>query len=409
MASKKPLVVDGGVTTQLADADVLLAAGLDRATAGTLSIASSTATLVKITPNTQVSGDLSASQLAVGGKFSVDLNGLITEYGDGVPANGEVLIGNGAGFVKSTLTAGSGITISNGVGAITISAAGGSGTVTSVSGSGGTTGMTLSGGPITTTGTLTLGGTLVAVNGGTGQTSYAVGDLLYANTTTTLAKLADVATGNALVSGGVGVAPSWGKVGLTTHVSGTLPVANGGTGQTTYTDGQLLIGNTTGNTLTKATLTAGTGISIVNGAGSVTISASGGGSAATDLSLITTGLTAGDVCYVTSTNNTTAAANATAVSTSNAIGIVVTVGGAGTGAVRTQGAYNGANFITGLTLVSGQTAYLSKTNGKLTNDVSAYTTGNVYVPVGTITNVITAAGGDGAADVAVNLGFSIVV
>jgi hypothetical protein len=68
-----------------------------------------------------------------------------------------------------------------------------------------------------------------ATAGGTGQTSYAVGDLLYANTTTTLAKLADVATGNSLISGGVGVAPSWGKIGLTTHVSGVLPVANGGT------------------------------------------------------------------------------------------------------------------------------------------------------------------------------------
>ena len=65
-----------------------------------------------------------------------------------------------------------------------------------------------------------------ATAGGTGQTSYAVGDLLYADTTTTLAKLPDVATGNALISGGVGVAPSWGKIGLTTHVSGILPSAN---------------------------------------------------------------------------------------------------------------------------------------------------------------------------------------
>ena len=68
-----------------------------------------------------------------------------------------------------------------------------------------------------------------ATAGGTGQTSYAVGDLLYADTTTTLAKLPDVATGNALISGGVSTAPSWGKIGLTTHVSGVLPVANGGT------------------------------------------------------------------------------------------------------------------------------------------------------------------------------------
>ena len=77
------------------------------------------------------------------------------------------------------------------------------------------------------------GSVIGATYGGTGQNSYTVGDLLYADTTTTLAKLVDVATGNALISGGIGVAPSWGKIGLTTHVSGTLPIANGGTGQTT--------------------------------------------------------------------------------------------------------------------------------------------------------------------------------
>jgi hypothetical protein len=76
-------------------------------------------------------------------------------------------------------------------------------------------------------------GTITAAKGGTGQTSYAVGDLLYADTTTTLAKLADVATGNALISGGVSTAPSWGKIALTTHVSGVLPVANGGTNAST--------------------------------------------------------------------------------------------------------------------------------------------------------------------------------
>lgn len=53
--------------------------------------------------------------------------------------------------------------------------------------------------------------------------------------------------------------------------SGTLDVVRGGTGQSSYTDGQILIGNTTGNTLVKSTLTAGTGISIGNGAGSITV------------------------------------------------------------------------------------------------------------------------------------------
>ena len=89
---------------------------------------------------------------------------------------------------------------------------------------------------ITGVGTLTAGtwsaSTILADRGGTGFASYAVGDLLFADTTTSLAKLAGVAVGNALISGGVGSAPSYGKIGLATHVSGTLPVANGGTGLT---------------------------------------------------------------------------------------------------------------------------------------------------------------------------------
>jgi hypothetical protein len=59
--------------------------------------------------------------------------------------------------------------------------------------------------------------------------------------------------------------------GTAANVTGTVAVANGGTGATSYTNGQLLIGNSTGNTLTKATLSAGTGIQITNGGGSITI------------------------------------------------------------------------------------------------------------------------------------------
>ena len=54
-------------------------------------------------------------------------------------------------------------------------------------------------------------------------------------------------------------------------ITGTLAVGDGGTGQTSYTNGQLLIGNTTGNTLDKATLTAGSNVTITNGGGSITI------------------------------------------------------------------------------------------------------------------------------------------
>ena len=95
----------------------------------------------------------------------------------------------------------------------------------------GLTSFTSGGAVYATSNTALTTGTLPAASGGTGQSSYVVGDLLFASTTTALSRLADVATGNALISGGVGVAPSWGKIGLTTHVSGILPIANGGTGQ----------------------------------------------------------------------------------------------------------------------------------------------------------------------------------
>lgn len=121
-------------------------------------------------------------------------------------------------------------------------------------------------------------GVLPVANGGTNISSYAIGDLLYASGTTTLSKLADVATGNALISGGVGVAPSWGKIGLTTHVSGTLPIANGGTNSTTTptagavpygdgtkyafsaagTSGQFLISGGTGSPTWTDTIPGGT-------------------------------------------------------------------------------------------------------------------------------------------------------
>jgi hypothetical protein len=69
---------------------------------------------------------------------------------------------------------------------------------------------------------------VTAILGGTGQTVYVVGDLLQAATTTTLSRLAAVATGNVLLSGGVGVVSSWGKVNLAAggHVTGNLPVTN---------------------------------------------------------------------------------------------------------------------------------------------------------------------------------------
>ncbi len=154
---------------------------------------------------------------------------------------------------------------------------------------------------------LTDNATVTAAQGGTGNATYAVGDLLYASASTTLSKLAGVATGNALISGGVTTAPSWGKIGLTTHVSGILPIANGGTNSSTVlnnnrimvssggtitesaalTNGQLLIGSTSAAPV-AATLTAGNGIAITNAAGAITIANEPAITMATGTSTLTT-------------------------------------------------------------------------------------------------------------------------
>jgi hypothetical protein len=71
-----------------------------------------------------------------------------------------------------------------------------------------------------------------------------------------------------------------------------VSVSNGGTGQSSYTDGQLLIGNSSGNGLTKATLTAGSNVTITNGNGSISIAATGGASSALNIVSKTTTYTA---------------------------------------------------------------------------------------------------------------------
>lgn len=120
-----------------------------------------------------------------------------------------------------------------------------------------------------------------------------------------------------------------GTITAGTWTGTTIAVANGGTGQTSYTNGQLLIGNTTGNTLAKATLTAGTGISITNGSGSITIASSGGGISWTEVTG-TSQAAAVNNGYIT--NN--AGLVTVTIPTTAAVGSVVRVVGKGAGGWR---------------------------------------------------------------------------
>ena len=245
-----------------------------------------------------------------------------------------LVIGGGAGVAPSTTTTGTGVLTALGVNV------GSAGAFVTFNGALGTpssgTATNLTGLPLTTGVT----GTLADDNGGTGQSTYTTGDILWASAANTLSKLAmgtasqvlrvnagatglewatiagagtvtsvtltQPAAGITITNSGVAITgagtrtfalandllavenlattgivrrtgtSTWSAgtlVNLSTEIQSTLGTANGGTGQVTYTNGQLLIGNTSGSTLTKATLTGTANqINITNGNGSITLS-----------------------------------------------------------------------------------------------------------------------------------------
>lgn len=150
-----------------------------------------------------------------------------------------------------------------------------SGSVTSVAITG-STGLSVSGSPITSSGTITLTNTGVTSAIGTSGNITVSG-----------------ATGAVMFNLAVaGTAATYGSVttdtfGRVTSGNVTTPISNGGTAlSTTPTNGQLLIGNGTNYTLSA--LTAGTGISVTNGSGSITIANTGVTSVALSLPSIFT-------------------------------------------------------------------------------------------------------------------------
>lgn len=238
------------------------------------------------------------------------------------PANGALDIGNGTGFTRTTLTAGTNVTITNSAGGISIASSNSGGTVTSVTGTSPVSVATGTTTPVISLATgygdtqnpyasKTANYFLAAPNGAAGAPTYRA------------IVAADIPTLNQSTSG------------TAAGLSSTLVVSSGGTGQTTYTDGQLLIGNSTGNTLTKATLTAGTNVTITNTAGGITIASSNSGGTVTSVT---------GTAPVVSSGGTTPAISMAAASTSvngyltstdwntfngkQAAGSYVTVGGA---------------------------------------------------------------------------------
>ena len=194
----------------------------------------------------------------------------VTSGGTGlttIPTNGQLLIGNGTGYTLNTLIASTGITVTNGLGTITVTnslpdltvvltGAGTTvvtgtypnftitsndafvGTVTSVSWTGGIVSVATP----TTTPAFTVAGTSGGIPYFSSGTAWASSGVLTANrivlgggagaAPTVLGSLGTTTT---VLHGNAAGAPTFGAVSLTADVSGTLPIANGGTGTTSTT------------------------------------------------------------------------------------------------------------------------------------------------------------------------------
>jgi hypothetical protein len=195
-------------------------------------------------------------------------------------------------------------------------------------------------------------GTLAVARGGTNIGSYTTGDLIYASGTTTLATLADAATGNVLLSGGAGVAPAYGKVVFGTHTSGTLATANGGTGVTT---------NPTVGGITYGVSSSSLGYSAAGTTGQVLLSGGSGAPTWSNLSSIgVTSFSAGTTGFTPST--------------------------ATSGVVTLAGTLNVSNGGTGLTsLTAGRIPFGAGTSAFGNTDNLFWDSANARLGVGTTT------------------------
>lgn len=171
--------------------------------------------------------------------------------------NGQLAIGSGGATpVAASLTApAAGITITGGAGSITFA----------------------------------LGNDLLALEGlsGTGIAARIASDTWAQRTITGTANRISVTNGDGVANNptldisasyvGQNTITTLGTITTGVWTGTAIAVDHGGTGQTSYSNGQLLIGNTTTGSLSKSTLTAGSNITITNSAGGITIAASGAG------------------------------------------------------------------------------------------------------------------------------------
>lgn len=188
------------------------------------------------------------------GTLAVSASGnIILNSAGNLTIAGQIPVTNGG--TGLTTAAANGLLYGNGASALQVTSAGTSGQLVLANGSGVPTFATLSGDA-----TLSSGGALTLANTAVVAGSYGSASSVGTLTVDSKGRLTGASNTTIAIDAGA-------------ITSGTLTVARGGTGQSSYTDGQLLIGNTSTGGLSKATLTAGSGVTITNGNGSITVAA----------------------------------------------------------------------------------------------------------------------------------------
>lgn len=268
----------GTSTLTVAGIDATTAQKGVQANATNIQATAQAATNVSLTPSNITSlfssSPLPASQGGTG-LSSPAANQLLATNGSsaftplGVATNGQIPIGSvGSDPVLATLTAGTGISITNGPGSITVTATGADNTFSADSGT-----------AIPVAGVVNLNGTSAQ-----GISTSASGNTVtwtIANATTGQKGVVALATNAEAIAGtdtAKAITADDLKAKLGTQTSNGFAFGAGTSSAISWTteptNGQLPIGST-GNQPVLATLTAGAGISITNGAGSITIASTG--------------------------------------------------------------------------------------------------------------------------------------